>query len=163
MSHIQTTAMMATVWLFATAYPAIAAGPAKQGSYDGMTCYVGTHHVIAGTKGTAGGSYEVILTGVAKEGDPFYNTAGRCVGSYVVIGEELNEYGFCTYSDIDGDAYFGTYDRHNKAPGNWKVTGGTGKYDQMQMTGTFVFSVQPPQPLNMLQGCSKVTGIWKLK
>jgi hypothetical protein len=136
---------------------------AKEGKYENIGCYTSTMQTNAPVKGQMGGSYEGIGTTVTKEGDIFNNTSGRCLGTFTMVGEEYHEMGSCSFTDADGDAYFGLYERKNKETGTWKVTGGTGKYEGMQQTGTWMPYTQITAPAGRAQACNKQSGTWKLK
>ena len=102
-------------------------------------------------------------TGV-KEGDIFSNTSGHCAGAFTLIGEDGHAYGSCSFTDADGDAFFGIYALNNmKEKGTWKVTGGTGKYEGMQQSGDWKPITQIPSPAGMLQECDRITGSWKMR
>jgi hypothetical protein len=137
---------------------------AKEGKSDIIICWSGAQHVIAAVKGQLGASYEGLGTAVMKEGDLFSNTSSTVAGAYILIGDELSEAGSWSSTDADGDLFFGRYMRNStKEAGTWKVTGGTGKYEGMQATGTFLPISQPSAPAGFFQSCNKTTGAWKLR
>jgi hypothetical protein len=151
--------------LLVLAHGVLAAGPAKEGDFAGMTCFSGPAHVIAGVKGQVGGSYDLMGTSIRNEGELGYLGSERCVGHFVVIGAELTDSGSCLLADPDGDQVFLVFSRKNQEPGTWKATGGTGKYEGIEASGTFVGAVRPPKRVlpDVLQVCNKETGHWKLK
>ncbi len=147
----------------ATTHALAAVTVAKEGKYENIGCYTSTMQVNAPVKGQMGGSYEGIGTTVTKEGDIFNNTSGRCLGTFTMVGEEYREMGSCSFTDADGDAFFGLYERKNQDIGSWKVTGGTGKYEGMQQSGTWMPFTQITAPAGRAQACNKQSGTWKLK
>jgi hypothetical protein len=136
---------------------------AKEGKYENVGCYTSTMQTNAPVKGQMGGSYEGLGTTITKEGDVFNNTSGRCLGTFTMVGEEYNEMGSCSFTDADGDSFFGLYSRKNKEIGSWKVTGGTGKYEGMQLSGTWMPYTQITAPAGHAQSCNKQSGSWKLR
>jgi len=143
-------------------YAAVAV--AKEGKYDDMICYAGVQQALSPVKGQIAGSYHVYGSPVPKQGDLFLNMSGQCIGVYKIIGDEFLDTGACSFTDADGDAFFGTYVRaKGNEPGQWKVTGGTGKYEGMQSTGGFMPETQIPSPTGVSQLCVKGWGSWKLR
>jgi hypothetical protein len=145
--------------LAATAVP-------KDGSYEGLTCYTGPSTVIADGKGQVAGTYDIIGTPIRKEGELGYLSSNHCVGSFSVVGKELTDSGSCLQTDPDGDRFFLVYSRRNQEPGTWKIVSGTGKYDGMEASGTWVAGAVRPVKQDRpgyVQVCNKEAGSWKLK
>lgn len=142
-----------------------AAGPAKEGSFEGMTCFAGSRQILADVKGSFGAGYDLIGTAVRKEGELGHQASERCLGVFVAVGKEANDNGSCVASDADGDRYFVVYSRKNQEPGVWRATGGTGKYEGIEASGTFERAIFPAKPMrsDVLQVCNRETGSWKLK
>lgn len=145
---------------------AFAAAPvSKDGSYDGLTCYIGPTTAIADGKGQVAGSYDIIGTPIRKEGELGYLSSNHCVGSFSVVGKELTDSGSCLQTDPDGDRVFLVYSRRNQ-DGTWKAVSGTGKYEGMEASGTFVGGAIRPVKQDRpgyIQVCNKEAGSWKLK
>ena len=156
---------MAGCALLIAAQGAIAAGPAKEGSFDSMSCYAGPQHVITDGRSTVGFSYDVVGTPMRKEGDPLYHASAECVGSGTIAGAESMESGLCVFTDPDGDRFFSAYSVRNKEPGTWKTIAGTGKFEGMEASGTWARVLAPDKPArtDIAQSCDKETGHWKLK
>jgi len=151
--------------LLIAAQGAVAASPAKEGSFEGMTCYAGPQHVITDGKGTVGASYDVVGTPMRKEDDLLYHASTHCVGSVTIVGAESTERGMCVQMAPDGDRFFVVYSRHNQEPGTWKAIAGIGKFEGMEASGTWAIAIMPVKPAraDIIQSCNKETGHWKLK
>jgi hypothetical protein len=70
--------------------------------------------------------------------DPFKMMSAHCAGSFVNIGDQVDEHGACEYVNAAGDKLFGVYARKGdaaKAEGTWHVVHGTGKFAGMTMDG----------------------------
>ncbi len=148
-----------------TAQWSVAASPAKEGNADGLDCYTGPVQVNAGVKNHVGMSYDIIGTLIRKEGELGYLSSSRCVGSAMVNGKESNDAGTCVMTDPDGDRIFFTYSGRNGQGGPWNAVGGTGKYEGIEASGTWVNAIRPVKPVraDMIQVCNRNVGSWKLR
>lgn len=135
----------------------------KEGQYRHQACYIGSHHVLVLSKEQMSGSYFVRGAVVTEPGDVFHNTAGTCVGHWTLIGGEYTENGSCEFVDAAGDKFFGIITRRNQDNGNWRATGGTGRFQGIASTGQWLPATQIPQPAGELVQCNRQWGNWKLK
>ena len=151
--------------LIAIGQAASAAAPAKEGTFEGLTCYTGPVQVIAGVKGRTAGSYDIVGTPIRKDGELGYQSSTRCVGTFLWAGEESSDNGSCVAIDPDGDLVFYVYARKNQEPGTWKSLGGTGKYEGIDASGTNAPAVRPIRGMrpDILQTCLRETGRWTLR
>jgi hypothetical protein len=143
---------------------ALAAGPEKEGSFHGMTCFTGQAHVIAEVKEHVGVSYELIGTEIRKEGELGYLSSERCEGESTIIGKDASTRGSCVSTDPDGDYVFVVYSSTRSGQGTWKAVAGSGKYEGIEAHGTWANAIRPIKPAQpgTLQVCNKETGHWKL-
>jgi len=75
------------------------------------------------------------MTASNDQGNPILNTvAGRCQFSRLVdtSAKTVEQHGYCTYADNDGDQIFEQCDFVPGAPNNCKLTGGTGKFQGLE-------------------------------
>jgi hypothetical protein len=75
------------------------------------------------------------MTGSNDAGNPILNNmGGRCQFNRTVdtSAKTVEQHGFCTYVDNDGDQIFEKCDFASGAPNNCKLNGGTGKFDGLQ-------------------------------
>jgi hypothetical protein len=75
------------------------------------------------------------MTASNDAGNPILNNmGGRCQFSRTVDAKAktMEQHGFCTYADNEGDQIFEQCDFVPGAPNNCKLTGGTGKFDGLQ-------------------------------
>lgn len=75
------------------------------------------------------------MTGSNDAGNPILNNmGGRCQFNRTVdtSTKSVEQHGFCTYVDNDGDQIFEKCDFVSGSPNNCKFTGGTGKFDGLQ-------------------------------
>lgn len=144
---------------------AIAAAPADEGSYEGTSCYVGQSTLLSGVEGHAAGSYETIGTAIRTPGQLGYQSSIRCVGTFVASGGENANRGACVMADPDGDRMFFVFSRGASGPGQWRATGGTGKYQQIRAEGSYEDAVRPKvlAVAGRAQFCNREVGRWKLK
>jgi hypothetical protein len=156
---------VAALALFVSAQWAFAAGPAKEGSFHGMTCFTGPAHVIAEVKDHVGVSYEIVGTLIRKEGELGYLSSERCEGESTIIGKESSTRGSCVSTDPDGDHVFFVYtSTRTGLAGTWKAVAGSGKYEGIEAHGTWANAIRPVKPAQpgTTQVCNKETGHWKL-
>ena len=77
-------------------------------------------------------------------GNPvLHNMAGRCQLSFLsdLSAKTVEMHGFCTYADKEGDQIFEQCDFLPAAPNNCKLTGGTGKFENLQ--AALVITAEP--------------------
>jgi len=158
----------AAVALLASAQWAVGAGPAKEGSFRGMTCFTGPVHVTAEVKEHVGASYDLIGAQVRKDGELGYGSSKHCVGTTMMIGKESTERGSCVSTDPDGDQVFVLYSGHvhgGVEAGFWRAVAGSGKYEGIKARGTWSKAVRPVNAAgaDAEQLCNNETGRWKLK
>jgi hypothetical protein len=87
-----------------------------------------------------GGGKEFVVVNLAMTaqndaGNPVLNNmGGRCQFTWLTdpSAKSLEQHGFCTYVDKDGDHIFEQCDYLPGAPNNCKLTGGTGKFENLQ-------------------------------
>jgi len=159
-------AYVALLTAFATGQAVAAPTVAKEGTFEGMTCYAGPNNMIADGKGLFASSYDSIGTPIRKDGELGYLSSNHCVGSVSVVGKELTESGACLQTDPDGDRVFMVYGRRNQEPGTWRVVSGTGKYEGIEASGTWKSGTVRPVKQDrqgFFQLCNTEAGSWKLK
>ncbi len=144
---------------------AAAAAPADEGSYDGLTCYVGQANPLTGVEGHVGASYETVGTAIRSPGQLGFGASIRCIGAFVASAGETENRGACVMADPDGDRVFMVFSRGGNGQGQWKATGGTGKYQRIQAAGTYEDAHRPKVPAvaGRTQFCNREVGRWKLK
>ena len=77
------------------------------------------------------------MTASNDAGNPvLHNMAGRCQLTFLrdPSAKTVEMHGFCTYADKEGDQIFEQCDFLPGAPNNCKLTGGTGKFENLQAT-----------------------------
>jgi hypothetical protein len=77
-------------------------------------------------------------------GNPvLHNMAGRCQFTRLTdpSAKTVEMHGFCTYADKEGDQIFEQCDFLPAAPNNCKLTGGTGKFENLQ--AALVITAEP--------------------
>jgi hypothetical protein len=75
------------------------------------------------------------MTGSNDAGNPILNNmGGRCQFNRLVdtSAKTVEQHGYCTYVDNDGDQIFEKCDFMSGAPNSCKLTGGSGKFDGLQ-------------------------------
>ena len=75
------------------------------------------------------------MTGSNDAGNPILNNmGGRCLFTRLVdtSAKTVEQHGYCTYVDNDGDQIFEKCDSVAGSPNGCKLTGGTGKFDGVQ-------------------------------
>ena len=153
----------AFVLAFATS-AALAQGPDKEGKYNDAECYAGTNDMIYSSDNAMSGAFRVyLISPLPKPGDLYHNVTGTCVGSWTFIDGQYSESSYCEYTDASGDKFFGVASRKGDEDGNWKVIGGTGKYQGMTDTARWKPITNSPQPDGKSVGCLRTWGSWKLK
>jgi hypothetical protein len=136
---------------------------AREGSYQSSACYFGPSYVIQHSKEQMAGSYAATGIAVAPPADPFHDTAAQCYGSWTLVDGEYADQGSCEYTDPSGDRFFGVYRRKNQELGQWRVTGGTGKFAGMIGTGNWEAITRAKAPDGQLLLCNRHWGTWKLR
>jgi hypothetical protein len=146
----------------------IAAGLAKEGSFETIICYAGPIKLTAVGK-VWGAILDVVGTPMAKEGELLYGTSARVVDYSTNVGKEQTDDASSLFTDSDGDQflfmYSGRYPIGMPGPGTWKAVAGTGKYEGMEASGTYVHVNQPAKSArtDWYNGCDRDSGHWKLK
>jgi len=137
----------------------------KEGSYDFTACYSGVSNVIAFSKTHSGFGYEI--TGTTRSNPPggiMDNMTLRCVGMNVSLGAKSMLNSLCEVIDRDGDKQLALLSLANDGKMAREVVAGTGKFEGMQMSGTFVPLGQfPTIKPGTFQTCNHQTGTYKLK
>ncbi|WP_424940765.1 hypothetical protein [Aliiroseovarius sp. S253] len=84
-----------------------------------------------------------------ENGSPLDGMTGECLGSMqIALGSGASGMGVCTWSDADGDTWFGPWNVTGMTPerasvGTWYVAGGTGKFANATGGGTFTTATNP--------------------
>lgn len=79
--------------------------------------------------------FNYAMTGSNDAGNSILNNmGGRCLFNRMVdtSAKTVEQHGYCTYVDNDGDQIFEKCDFISGAPNNCKLTGGTGKFDGLK-------------------------------
>jgi hypothetical protein len=143
---------------------AVAAGDlAPEGKYDVRSGCSGESHVLASIKDHMGGSYTAICTPDAAPGAMFHRTIFQCFGSWSLSAGNYDEHGICEATDPAGDKLFGLYAKKNQEDGTWRVTGGTGKYQGMEMSGLWNTAAEMPPLPGRIANVSHWWGRYKLQ
>ncbi len=159
---------IAVGWLLLGAQGVFAAGPAKEGSFETVICYAGPMQMTAIGK-VWGATLDVVGTPMAKEGELLYGTSARVMDYSSNVGNEAADDASSLFIDADGDRFLLMYSGHYAigapGPGTWKAVAGTGKYEGIEASGTYIHVNQPVNRAraDWYQGCDKDTGHWKLK
>ena len=136
---------------------------AREGTYDATDCMGGPAQVITQSASQVIGSFDVMGTLIGKPGMLYHNTNIRCLGVWSLIDGQYSESGNCQIVDADGDKMLGRFSR-GTGDGRWEVISGSGKYVGLTSNGTYAPLGPFPQPTpNTVQGCSRVTGTWKMR
>lgn len=153
------------VTTLAIAGSAVAQTYPKEGGYDFTACYSGIANVVSFSKTHFGFSYE--MTGTLRSNPPgalMDNMALRCVGMNTSLGGKKTNNALCEVIDRDGDKQLAHISLANDGKATREALAGTGKYEGLQMSGTFVdigpFPVIKP---GTFQACNHQTGTYKLK
>ena len=111
-----------------------------------------------------------ILTAVNDAGSGFlHNLAGRCLMSVVIdkVVKTLDQHGYCTYTDADGDQLFAKVDI-DKQPlgavilGKGQWVGGTGKYAGLEGAIEIHHSPLKSPTDGVVQASGKKIGTYKI-
>jgi hypothetical protein len=88
-------------------------------------------------------SYHVGVVTDAQEG-LFHGGTQQCLASIVqnADGSTVEGHGACDGIDPDGDVWWISIAMEGDAPINWTITGGTGKYEGLAMSGVTSFLAQ---------------------
>ena len=119
---------------------------AAEGKYDGQSCYSVPTQLISHADGYVAGSEAYVGMVPDWQAGPFKMLSAYCTGSFVNIGDLVDEHGACEYGNAAGDKFFGVYARKGdgaKAEGTWYVVHGTGKFEGMTMEGKYMFPSRP--------------------
>jgi|SRR6516162_1896222 len=141
---------------------------AAEGTYDGRSCYAVRTQLISHAEGYVAGSEAYVGMVPDWGGGPFNMLSARCAGSFVNIGDQVDEHGGCEYVNAAGDKFFGVYARKGdaaKTEGTWHVVHGTGKFDGMTMDGKYM-SIGPFPPTgapNTTTACYHDWGTYSVK
>ena len=119
-------------FLLATAGFVFGAEMAKEGSDTGKTGFTVTFQVLAQGKAYLQINYDARgVPMVENEASPFYGSSVQCIGSMKGIKGEIKEIGLCTYTRLDGDQIYASYEGTGKmgegVKGSMAFVGGTGK------------------------------------
>lgn len=141
---------------------------AAEGKYDGQSCYTIQTQLISHADGYAAGSEVYVGMVPSWGGDPFKMLSAHCAGSFVNIGDQVDEHGACEYVNAAGDKFFGVYARKGdvvKAEGSWHVVHGTGMFEGMTMDGrwTSIGAFPPTGTPNTTSACYHDWGIYSVK
>lgn len=96
-------------------------------------------------------------------GTPMAGMAGDCAGTMLIaLGTGAEGSGVCTWTDADGDAWFGPWSVKGMTPdraatGTWFVSGGTGKFATASGGGTFTTLTNPETGDSKLDVLGSVT------
>ena len=124
-----------------------AADMPREGKYDMHSGCTGESRVLSSIKDHTGGSYASTCLPDAAPDTMYHRTVFQCFGSWSSVSGNYEEHGVCEATDPSGDKFFGVYARKNQEDGTWRVTAGTGKYQGVEMSGSFkVVSPMPPLP-----------------
>jgi hypothetical protein len=141
---------------------------AAEGKYDGQSCYAVQGQLVSHADGFVAGS-EVYVGMVPDWGAaPFKMMSAHCAGSFVNIGDQVDEHGACEYVNAAGDKLFGVYARRGdaaKAEGTWHVVHGTGNFAGMTMEGkwTSIGPFPPSGAPNTTVACYHDWGTYSVK
>ena len=97
-------------------------------------------------------------------GKPFDRMGSICYGTYANLNGRQQDFGVCELTDLDGDKFWmACHGNIDGAGGTYTAPHGTGKYDGMTLKGEYVLDFWPSATKDILQGCFKNKGRYKLK
>jgi len=135
----------ASVWIGA-ATPALAAPLPESGSTT-YTAYFACRQLINIDMGEIGSQSASECVGISKNSaDPnlFDNLSVRCIEEGDFRGADAKFNGWCAQTDGDGDMFFTGYTGGDGGPVTY--IGGTGKYKNISMTGSWTVHDAPALP-----------------
>ena len=126
------TMSILALFLISSAGFVFGAETAKEGSDTGTTGFIATSQVLAQGKEYLQMNYDARGVVTAKnEASPLHMSSVQCVGSLKSIKGEYKEIGLCTYSCLNGDQIYASYEGTGKigqgAKGLTTFVGGTEK------------------------------------
>lgn len=97
-------------------------------------------------------------------GKPFDRSGSVCYGTYANLNGRQQDFGICEVTDQDGDKWWMEYHgAADGAGGTYTSPYGTGKYEGMTLSGEYALDFWPAATKDVLQGCFKNKGTYKLK
>jgi len=160
--RIVTAVAITLIAAFALVRTAAADMP-REGKYDVHSGCTSDSRVLSSIKDHTGGSYAATCLPDAAPDTMYHRTLFQCFGSWSSVSGTYEEHGVCEAIDSSGDKFFGVYARKNQEDGTWRVTAGTGKYQGVEMSGSFqVVAPMPPVP-GRGANISRWWGTYKLK
>jgi hypothetical protein len=91
---------------------------------------------------------------------------GRCQFSRLIdtSAKSVEQHGYCTYVDNDGDQIFEQCDFLPGAPNNCKLSGGTGKFEGLEAALVITYGAAPAKSNydNILQVIGHKKGTYKI-
>jgi hypothetical protein len=166
MIHTMFRTLVVAAPLFAVALPAAAADLPKEGRFDFNYCMAGKTDYTELKSGLATGMFEGWAATYANGGTRAFDRQGsRCVGVYEIIDGKYRDYGVCTQVDADGDKWLMRFETGGDMGGKWVVVGGSGKYDGMTGSATYVpvGEIPPGAAPGIYNKCNRNTGTYRMK
>lgn len=130
-------------------------------SYKSLHCFAGEANIMQSTDTYT--VYGFHLRGIGRsqlKEDLLGPLSSECVGTGRIVDSKAEVTGFCQFTDADGDAYLGEFDRVDKN-GEWTVVSGSGKFSKMSGGGTYVLTQHPRIAPGRFQGCADSEGTYK--
>jgi len=91
------------------------------------------------------------------------NVSEMCVGTFIKVGDEITQRGFCKYMYPNGDINVVEWDG-GANDGKWQFLLGTGKWENIKGGGTWkVFQRAKPIVDGTGANCMTITGTYELK
>lgn len=142
---------------------------AKEGTFDLRLAWSGSvEAVIPASRNGDAFIYEFLGVTTNQAGEGFlHNASVRCVGFGYAQGNAEQNQGNCVYVDPDGDRVFADWQDEGtarRAEGSGELTGGTGKYDGIAGSYTYVRVAVRPAAEGTFQGYTvRTEGSWRLQ
>jgi hypothetical protein len=138
--------------------------PAKEGTYDYMSCFSGEERASISTDSSHRavlqdytGSNRAAVPGAYLDGSSFH-----CIALINSLGPKTARTSICEAVDRDGDRTFTRFTGDGVTAENVFI-GGTGKYVGMERTGKAEYILFPVIQPGTFQTCVRQTGTYKLK
>ena len=161
------TMLILALFLLASTGFVFGAETAKEGSDTGTTGFISTYQVLAQGKEYLQMNYDaqgVVQAG--NEASPLYMSSTQCVGSIKAIKGEYKETGLCTYTCLNGDQIYGSYEGTGTlgqgAKGSMTFVGGTGKCAGITGSGEWTRTNLKGPAKDVGSSISKFTYNWKI-
>ena len=130
--------------------------------FESTVCASGTMTMIHNSKELK--IFSIDLKGIARSdtNSEIYNNASEwCVGIVRIMGDEIEQRGFCKYLYPNGDITIGEYEQ-NINGGKWRFLMGTGKWQGIKGGGTWSSQRAKPIAPGTFQNCRTIKGTYEL-